>query len=1368
MSSAHLCYRELLPPTGVRCAAMLQGNTSSTTCCDLLTAADDRKAPHLAVCTAGSLKVYDLQEKSLWCSFATRLFGIPRDIAVFGPPEAQRLVVTLDEGKVVVFAYEPVLRDLRIVQTVNVEENAFGLSSELVGDRGGKLRRGGVEHKPFLAVDEHGSLAAVTVYGHQLLLVPLPGKSVVQTPRKPFMLRKLPDLGVRGRIMDLVFLKGYGRPALAVLHELSPLPVGHLAKVSSNMCVSVLAVDVCKRTACLLWRRPQLPHDSFQIKALEHSNLAGTVLVVSLSAVLMVGQERCLAFALNGFAALTVHKSIRLKPAPPTLKTGVELDASRWCPIADGSSFLVGTKTGAILHVRFLPPAEGTWQDTHIVVEPVARGPVASCLCALGELVFLGSRDSDSLLLELFLQPVTFDAEALTRPNISTPSLSGKKPRRTSAGKAEEDSEFSELCAHEESLLYGAPLPPPEVSLMSYAITLGTLDTLAALGPILHGQMSQASGSDELADRTDELDWGGRRRTHKESSASAYIVPREAKNALYFTGGYGTGSSVYRISGGYRLDKLALRNFPGALYLATLSIPQASEAFLFVSFPKRTRVMRCSDSLSSGVAIQELQGSTSPFVFVDATLCAGILFGGICAQVYTSGIRIVRLGSGEPLQDVIVEEELDIGGLGGLEGEHICSADILGFTVVVLTNKRVVYLLEYSQESEILELKCKGGYNETDALSSCFRAPISNVSLYYGSFSPANDDFGETVASSQRDTGATEEEIFFYGKPLDDQSEYAEEPPTKRMRPDAQNTEKMYLLICDVHGRLTIIDIEAYCVILSSFQFSNATKRVSVSSWLDDGEVPNSPRVVSRARLLNVSAGDVNISSVLLLVCVLDTYDVVVYRAIEEDGYIAAFIKSEHSCVTRKRSKARTLYAENTDLKTLNSFLIHDYHIHPVHSPDGCVAVVVSGPNPVRVSVHQGMPCVVPLSFPEVSFANTGTYSVLPITCGTISGVAMLWQERDEVDGEVRMSKEAEVGIYQHVSGQTIPCPLSDVSMTSMRVGLTTHAVVEVLPKTDDPTELALLKQKTHLLVCSEQTLEPFAPLVLSEQQFEDERSNYDRFYPDMESFFQPDREVGPPPPVIDRQFKLVLVQGGAAIDVFPLKEGEHILNATALYLIIDHVPENSTVSRKMNRVFLSASTSISDKHGEDTQGEGRLLLFTIDFALYQGEDNKGDASTHGKDLNEEPAEDAKGQSAAQTKFLSSIRPKLNLAWEGPGPATVVKQMGDYVVSSVGPVLYVYRLISATMELQQIGFFYAQFFITSVSVVKNFICVADASNSVQIVVWRESDYSLTLIASDYEEFGSMVSGFLIDDNKLGIVAADDEGNIKIMTYNPRY
>ena len=148
----------------------------------------------------------------------------------------------------------------------------------------------------------------------------------------------------------------------------------------------------------------------------------------------------------------------------------------------------------------------------------------------------------------------------------------------------------------------------------------------------------------------------------------------------------------------------------------------------------------------------------------------------------------------------------------------------------------------------------------------------------------------------------------------------------------------------------------------------------------------------------------------------------------------------------------------------------------------------------------------------------------------------------------------------------------------------------------------------------------------------------------------------------------------------------------------------------------------------------------------------------------------AKPQESAQMNsktpsFLDVIRPKLRLLWAGPGPASIVRQFGNYILSTVGASIYIYKLVGDS-ELEQIAFFHSKFFISTVSIVKDFILLGDACSSVQFVVWRELDNSLTLLGCDYDKSHAMATSFIIDDNSLGIVVADGEQNIRLLQYNP--
>ena len=69
---------------------------------------------------------------------------------------------------------------------------------------------------------------------------------------------------------------------------------------------------------------------------------------------------------------------------------------------------------------------------------------------------------------------------------------------------------------------------------------------------------------------------------------------------------------------------------------------------------------------------------------------------------------------------------------------------------------------------------------------------------------------------------------------------------------------------------------------------------------------------------------------------------------------------------------------------------------------------------------------------------------------------------------------------------------------------------------------------------------------------------------------------------------------------------------------------------------------------------------------------------------------------------------------------------------------------------------------------KNYILIADVCNSVQFLVWREEDLTLTLVSKDMDSQTVLSTAFISDGSSLGIVVGDDEGNVQLMKFDPRY
>lgn len=68
---------------------------------------------------------------------------------------------------------------------------------------------------------------------------------------------------------------------------------------------------------------------------------------------------------------------------------------------------------------------------------------------------------------------------------------------------------------------------------------------------------------------------------------------------------------------------------------------------------------------------------------------------------------------------------------------------------------------------------------------------------------------------------------------------------------------------------------------------------------------------------------------------------------------------------------------------------------------------------------------------------------------------------------------------------------------------------------------------------------------------------------------------------------------------------------------------------------------------------------------------------------------------------------------------------------------------------------------------RNFLAVGDMFHSVQFLLWREADYSLNLVAKDHDQLTALSTAFVHDGPKLGMLVADDEGNVQMLQENPK-
>ena len=587
--------------------------------------------------------------------------------------------------------------------------------------------------------------------------------------------------------------------------------------------------------------------------------------------------------------------------------------------------------------------------------------------------------------------------------------------------------------------------------------------------------------------------------------------------------------------------------------------------------------------------------------------------------------------------------------------------------------------------------------------------------------------------------------------------------------------------------------------------------------------------------------GDSFINGIFTISFLLHTGDLVIYSAYNTNGgAVLGFHRCDVYPNTNKKSGDSKLFRSfSNEMPSTNSttdasspsaasnaiarkdytgsFLNSNEYLNNNNGPmlsfideiNGRSAVLVTGNEPMIITTVHGLPSIYSIGLPEIPCINYGMNIVVSFCIEDIKAIASLWIEFEDIQSIKnptttttitgatisRSNRECLLGIYQQIPSLEL-YPHSNVSIKRTVVGKTVHKLAEILNRTGDRTQQALLEKKTIVLSCSEECQAPFLPSVLTEAEFEEDGELYERYFTALESFSPPDQSLGRSPYVMERMHSLTMLQLGNIVDTYWFPRNESIVDMEVLYFNLHKstsIPGMyAPLKTQEQRVYVAACTTVIDKRGEDTQGKGRLLLFGIDYALFEADEEEDDDATRdtsdtiaaggsnavkGSSSNESSSIETKGGdkgdkrssiSMAQAKFLGSIKPKLRLLWSGTGPASIIRQLGEYVLTTVGSIVYVYKFNPDTTELEQVAFYYAQIYITSVSIVKNYIILADMYHSIQLLYWRAEDYSLNFVSKDYDRSVVPASGFIIDGNKLAIVAADDESNIQFFQENPRY
>eukprot|EP01004_Peranema_trichophorum_P003848 NODE_2810_length_1488_cov_56.999267_g2429_i0.p1 GENE.NODE_2810_length_1488_cov_56.999267_g2429_i0~~NODE_2810_length_1488_cov_56.999267_g2429_i0.p1 ORF type:complete len:479 (+),score=81.44 NODE_2810_length_1488_cov_56.999267_g2429_i0:104-1438(+) len=118
------------------------------------------------------------------------------------------------------------------------------------------------------------------------------------------------------------------------------------------------------------------------------------------------------------------------------------------------------------------------------------------------------------------------------------------------------------------------------------------------------------------------------------------------------------------------------------------------------------------------------------------------------------------------------------------------------------------------------------------------------------------------------------------------------------------------------------------------------------------------------------------------------------------------------------------------------------------------------------------------------------------------------------------------------------------------------------------------------------------------------------------------------------------------------------------------------------------------------------------------------------------------------------------------GPVTAICSLNGYLVVAVSSKIMIYFYDWSTKRLIIASFFDAQFYITSLSSIKNCLAYGDAFKSTYFLRWREETRQLTFLGKDFNPCQVASTSFVYEGPQLGILFSDSNNNITVLSYSP--
>ncbi|KAI8321054.1 hypothetical protein GQ54DRAFT_298248 [Martensiomyces pterosporus] len=398
------------------------------------------------------------------------------------------LLISFPEAKMSLVSFEPSTQSI-VTESIHYYEQEALMQKSFNDSQSCDLR-----------VDPAGRCAIMRIYEDQLAVLPLiaPDEPSTQGSAKPYMDSfvvnlRTPEINVRN-VRDYVFLNGYLEPTLALLHEQETTWPGLVESRRDTCVVSVLSLDLSRRTMPVIQTASGLPYDCQVIIPVPQP--IGGVLVFASSSIAHItnGSISCLS-VLNKAAVHGIGASMREYIDSTNEALGLVLSPRDCAPVFIsqntlalwtqlGQTFLLkldgeGRRVERIVAKQFSgtdprseeqTPGTNTWDDLCIIPSCVAELRLSYDDAGGGQrgssCFFVGGSSGRSLLLG-----VEYKGSAKKINTKRAGGTAGRPPAQTQQQDTDASMASQSDDTDIDALLYG------DASMAPRTLSLGNIDT---------------------------------------------------------------------------------------------------------------------------------------------------------------------------------------------------------------------------------------------------------------------------------------------------------------------------------------------------------------------------------------------------------------------------------------------------------------------------------------------------------------------------------------------------------------------------------------------------------------------------------------------------------------------------------------------------------------------------------------------------------------------------------------------------------------------------------------------------------------------------------------------------------------------------